>query len=188
MTNKKFQLKKQNPIIKEQNLKHFYLKFENWLLEHVLSFSRSGFTLIEIMLVIVIIGIVAGFTIPNYSKSVARAYMRDAKNNLIIIREANQVYRAQEGTYWPTTAGNLLSAINTNLRLNILANGSNYTCSGVAGGATFSCTATRGNTATITGYSETVNQNAIAIPPNSACTLGCLSATPCNPCCDGGAC
>ena len=177
MTKEKIRMTKEIQMPSDQNIKRNY--------------SRRAFTLVELMLVIVIMGIIAGFTVPNYGRAVGRAYMRDGRNNLIIIKEANQINRAQQGVYWPATAVvQNLAAINTNLRLNILANGSTYTCVGVAGGATFTCTALR---ATGVTYTATVDERPILLPTSNAatsCTLGCGTAlaTRCNPCCDGGAC
>ena len=137
---------------------------------------KKGFTLVELAMVVVILGIIAGFSIPNYQKSVARAYLRDARNNLIIIREANQVNRAQQGAFWPTSNNQDLVAINSNLRVNILANGVVYICNGTTG-ITFSCTAQRG-----ADFTLTITEVPIFIPPS------CTVPANCNPKCTGNVC
>ena len=96
----------------------------------------------ELMIVVVLLGIMAAFTIPNFTKSLDKAYARDARINLMTIHAAQKIYQAQNGTYWP--AGGDLAAINTNLRLNVIANGVTYTCEG-GGPAAFTCAAVRGS-------------------------------------------
>jgi len=99
-----------------------------------------AFTLMELMVVVIIVGVMALFAIPDYTKSVERAHRKDAEGNLLMIQAAQRVYAARHAdTYWGP--GNL-GAINSNLELNLLANGATYNCG--AGGATFTCTAVRG--------------------------------------------
>ena len=114
---------------------------------------NNAFTLIELMIVIVVLGIMAAFAIPNFTKSLDRAYARDARNNLMAIHAAQQIYHAQNGTYWP--AGGDLVAINNGLRLNVIANGVTYTCDG-GGSLSFTCSAVRGS------LSVTVDQNPLS--------------------------
>jgi len=107
---------------------------------------RGGFTLIELMVVVMIVGIVATFAIPNYATSIDRAHRKDAENNLRVIQAAEQMYYARhDNMYWGPAVGATpalrLLNINTNLNLNILSNGASYDC---PAGAPFSCTATRG--------------------------------------------
>ncbi len=127
----------------------------------------NGFTLMELMVVVTIVGIIAGFAIPNYAKSVERAHRKDAENNLMIIHAAQQLYAANNASaYW---AGGNLAAINLNLGLNIIANGMTYTCAG--GGAAFNCTAVR-----VGGWAFTVTVNQGAIVPgggNPSCGGTC---------------
>jgi type IV pilus assembly protein PilE len=100
---------------------------------------KKAFTLMEMMVVVTIVGIIAGFAIPNYATSVERSYRRDAENNLRLISAAQRLYAARNNDlYWG--AGNL-TVINSNLGLNIISNGITYNCAG--GGATYTCTATR---------------------------------------------
>jgi prepilin-type N-terminal cleavage/methylation domain-containing protein len=113
---------------------------------------NKAFTLIELMVVVVILGVVAGFAIPNYTKSVERSHRKDAESNLRMIHAAQQMYAARNNdAYW--TGGNV-GTINSNLQLHIVPNGKTYSCTG--GGATFSCTAVRGAwTVTVTQASTT---------------------------------
>jgi len=99
----------------------------------------------ELVLVVVILGIIAGFVIPNFETTIERAHSNDAKANLRAIHSANRIYYAEKNSYWPETAGSYnLAAINSALRLSIYANGMGYTCApGITLGTTYQCDAER---------------------------------------------
>jgi len=62
--------------------------------------STKGFTLIELMIVIVILGILAALAIPHYSDMVWKAKQARAKNSLAALRSAVSTYYADnEGIY-----------------------------------------------------------------------------------------
>jgi len=65
--------------------------------------SRKGFTLVELAVVIVIIGVLAAFGVPQFLKSVERSKAAEAFNYLSAVRSAQERYLAKEGVY--TTAG-----------------------------------------------------------------------------------
>ncbi len=121
-----------------------------------MTFQRlRGFTLTELIVVVVVLGIMAGFAIPNYTKSIDRAYRKDGTVNLTAIYAAQQIYyNNNNASYWQPSGGGGVSDINTSLGLGILSNNLTYSCSG--NGVTFSCTATRGAmTLTVTQASAT---------------------------------
>jgi prepilin-type N-terminal cleavage/methylation domain-containing protein len=60
---------------------------------------RSGFTLVELAVVIVIIGVLAAFGVPRFIKSVERSKAAEAFEYLSGIRTAQERYLAQNGTY-----------------------------------------------------------------------------------------
>jgi type II secretion system protein G len=61
--------------------------------------NRRGFTLVELAVVIVIIGVLAAFGVPRFLKSVERSKAAEAFSYLSAIRSAMERYQAQNGTY-----------------------------------------------------------------------------------------
>ena len=137
----------------------------------------SAFTLTELMVVIVIIGIMASFGVPIYSRAIDRAHQSDASNQLTTIWAAEQVYRAQNGRFWPfDNAAHDITEINTDLTLGIIPTG-----------MTYSCTCTGGSCATPPGNFQC---DAIRDPPATAFTVRVtngvlISGTNPNPCAAG---
>ena len=129
--------------------------------------NQKSFTLVELLAVIMIIAAVAGFAIPNYSRSVERAHEQDGLTQLRAIHAANQIFNARTNSYWPADAGAYtVNDINTNLGLNIIESGMAYACSGTDG-TTFDCTATRAGGS----FTLTVDENPLSAA-NPSCTGG----------------
>ncbi len=61
---------------------------------------KSGFTLVEILIVVIILGIIAGIIVPSFSDVTTISRESNLKENLSKIRAQIQVYRAHHGT-WP---------------------------------------------------------------------------------------
>ncbi len=61
--------------------------------------NSSGFTLVELMVVVAIIGILAAIAVPQYSKFQSKARQSEAKISLAAIYTAEQTYATEQGTY-----------------------------------------------------------------------------------------
>ena len=63
------------------------------------SLSSKGFSLIELMIVVVVIGILAAVTIPAYFNHIMRARQADAYHNMLDIKAAQEMYYSLNNTY-----------------------------------------------------------------------------------------
>jgi prepilin-type N-terminal cleavage/methylation domain-containing protein len=85
---------------------------------------HRGYTLVEIVVAIALLGIISGVAIPNYFNSVQQTRAQEAQANLNVIYAAERVFFINNGTFWPAagtsqgTAANLV-AINTNLNIDL---------------------------------------------------------------------
>jgi len=79
----------------------------------------EGFTLVEILIVVVIIGILATVAIPTYFKYVERGYASDAKIQIKNILQNAELYR-QETSDWPTDVGTMITEGYIELKTSIL--------------------------------------------------------------------
>ncbi|MCX5715788.1 MAG: prepilin-type N-terminal cleavage/methylation domain-containing protein [Candidatus Omnitrophica bacterium] len=60
---------------------------------------HKAFTLIELMIVIIIVGILASIAIPNFSKMVEKAKAEQAATYLRVIRTGEKIYWSNNSTY-----------------------------------------------------------------------------------------
>ena len=63
------------------------------------SKTRKGFTLVELAVVIVIIGVLAAFGVPKFLNSVEKSKASEAFNYLSTVQSAQERYLAQNGVY-----------------------------------------------------------------------------------------
>ena len=79
----------------------------------------EGFTLVEILIVVVIIGILATVAIPTYFKYVERGYASDAKIQIKNILQNSELYRQETGQ-WPTDVETMIAEGYIELKRSIL--------------------------------------------------------------------
>ncbi len=107
--------------------------------------NQGGFTLVELMIVVIIVGILAAVAIPMYQGATERAKASEAVAALGTIRGALRVYYAEHGTYVNAnftdgavvTNGNVLD-VSVNDLLGRYFSGACYTFDGVPLAATYS--------------------------------------------------
>ena len=120
---------------------------------------ESGFTLIEIMIVVVIIGIIAAIAIPSYQDYVRRAQITEATNGLSDIRVRMEQFFQDNRTY-PTgvprcvVAPAPVSAIQLQVPLGV---NFGFTCSAAAPLATTYAINAVG-TGRMTGFTYSINE------------------------------
>ena len=61
---------------------------------------KSGFTLTEILIVIVIIAVLATLALPMLVKTIEKAKIGEAASNLNLIRTGEKIYFLEYGIYW----------------------------------------------------------------------------------------
>jgi type IV pilus assembly protein PilA len=73
--------------------------------------SNKGFTLIELMIVVAIIGILAAIAIPNFLRFQLKSKSSEGKVNIAAIRTAEESYNAEFGVYVQANQSPLVAAI-----------------------------------------------------------------------------
>lgn len=78
--------------------------------------KEKGFSLVELVIVVVIIGILATFAMPTYRNTQKKVLVNEAQSNLKLVRAAERIYRMETGGYIGCAD---TATVNNNLKLSI---------------------------------------------------------------------
>ncbi|MBU1998305.1 MAG: type II secretion system protein [Candidatus Omnitrophota bacterium] len=77
--------------------------------------SKYGFTLTEILVVVLIIGVLAALALPRFDVTRENSFDKEAKVNLKLIQAAEKIYRVKfPPAYYPSASGTVSSIANIN--------------------------------------------------------------------------
>ena len=120
--------------------------------------DKAGFSLVELMIVIVIIGVLAAVAVPIYNNNVTKARMSEADASLGSIRTQLRVHYGENGEY-PTSDEYVIGASWNDIKSGELT-GSYFTDSSFtyvsADGASFTLTCAAGD---VLNSNRTLNQS-----------------------------
>ena len=105
--------------------------------------NRRGFTLIELMIVVVIIGILAALAIPRFMQATTKSKQSEAKQLLKQIYTMQRAFRQETGGYGCDGDNNTVGTAYVFDEIGVeVGSKAAYVYTMTAGGNTFSCTAT----------------------------------------------
>jgi type IV pilus assembly protein PilE len=127
---------------------------------------QKGFTLIELMVVVVIVGVLAAVAVPNYQKYLVRAKLAEAHANLGSLRNAAEQYFQDNRGY-------------TGLCTPAIPATPYFTYACVSTANTYTYTATGVSNAGVNGWAFTVdqlnNKSTTAVPTGATAQTACWS-------------
>ncbi len=133
--------------------------------------GKAGFTLIELMIVVIIIGILAASAVPIYRANVRKAYAAEGFATLGAIRSAERLYKAEWDTYRAVTVaeGGIKTVFGLDTTDNQYWNNGAFKVTGASSTA-FTATATGSDStapgaAKISGMSLTMDQTGVTTGP-----------------------
>jgi len=103
-------------------------------MERDIAPKNNAFSLVELIVAIVVIGILVAIAVPNYNKAKERALVKEAISNLNIVAASEKIYYVEHSTYTEcanTAACNeafhlQLDGTNWKYRAEINGNGTQY--------------------------------------------------------------
>jgi type IV pilus assembly protein PilE len=117
--------------------------------------GSRGFTLIELMIAVAIVGILVGVAQPNYREFVIRGHLADSSNGLALMRAQMERHYQDNRTY--ATAGTFTTPCASTDAAPRTFNNFVVTCSGTPTATAFTLTAT--GSGPVAGFAFTINQS-----------------------------
>ena len=123
---------------------------------------RKGFTLIELIVVVIVIGILATVAVPQYLKATERAKGGKARNSIGLISQGEKLYRADNNTYISCAAAGANAVLGSYIELADVDSDTDwsYTVTGASTTA-FTVTATRRVPSANAGETLTLTQDGV---------------------------
>jgi len=128
-----------------------------------MNIKKAGFTLTEVMIVIIIIGILVALAIPNYTAKIEQIKGQNAVSNIQMIASALKIYFLKNSTE-PTYPIGSLSAINTQLAISLSDTDFRYNIISSTSCATIQA---RRNSGTYVNWRISYNINAATSSPDN---------------------
>ncbi|MDO8749141.1 MAG: prepilin-type N-terminal cleavage/methylation domain-containing protein [Candidatus Omnitrophota bacterium] len=105
---------------------------------------NEGFTIIEVMVVLIIVGVLTSLAIPGFFRTKERAFDKEAQIELNLIVAGEKMYRAKISFYYPFSGTVVRSDIENNLQLDLSSSAWEYTITDIgSGGVNFNAVAAR---------------------------------------------
>ncbi|MBU1112830.1 MAG: prepilin-type N-terminal cleavage/methylation domain-containing protein [Candidatus Omnitrophica bacterium] len=121
---------------------------------------RKGFTLLELLIVVIVIGILATIAIPQFLNAVEKARVAKAKSALGLISHAEKMYRAERDTYVAAADGAVDSVLGNYVELKQIDLDQDWDYNvTISGTDNYTATATKNSSSSHGGQSVIYNQD-----------------------------